>query len=57
MSGWHTTSRHTRGYGHQWDKLRAAILEYDDIEERMGGMIPSKWGVVFGRSSRARRND
>ena len=26
---WPTTSRHTRGYGHQWDKLRKVILQRD----------------------------
>jgi 5-methylcytosine-specific restriction protein A len=26
---WHKTSRHERGYGNDWDKLRKAILERD----------------------------
>lgn len=29
MSGWHKTSRHARGYGSAWDKLRAIILTRD----------------------------
>lgn len=29
MTGWHKTSRHARGYGHQWTKTRAAILKRD----------------------------
>jgi 5-methylcytosine-specific restriction protein A len=29
MSGWHKTSRHERGYGGQWVRLRAAILQRD----------------------------
>lgn len=29
MSGWHRTSRHERGYGSAWDKLRVAILKRD----------------------------
>jgi len=29
MPGWHKTSRHERGYGSKWVKLRAAILKRD----------------------------
>lgn len=29
MSGWHTTSRHARGYDHRWVKTRARILKRD----------------------------
>ena len=31
MSGWHRTSRHARGYGSAWDKLRLQILERDNF--------------------------
>lgn len=30
MPGWHTTSRHERGYGYQWQKLRQVILRRDN---------------------------
>jgi 5-methylcytosine-specific restriction protein A len=30
MSGWHKTSRHERGYGSKWVKLRAVILKRDN---------------------------
>lgn len=30
MSGWHQSSRHERGYGTQWDKLRKHVLRRDD---------------------------
>lgn len=26
---WHKTSRHARGYGNEWDKLRTRILDRD----------------------------
>lgn len=29
MAGWHKTSRHERGYGTAWDKLRLTILSRD----------------------------
>lgn len=29
MSGWHTTSRHARGYGADWDRIRARVLSRD----------------------------
>lgn len=29
MSGWHRTSRHARGYGSAWDRLRLQILKRD----------------------------
>jgi 5-methylcytosine-specific restriction protein A len=29
MSGWHKTSRHARGYGSKWVKLRALIMQRD----------------------------
>lgn len=29
MSGWHRTSRHARGYGSQWDRLRVQVLKRD----------------------------
>jgi 5-methylcytosine-specific restriction protein A len=29
MSGWHKTSRHARGYGSRWVKLRAIIMQRD----------------------------
>ena len=30
MTGWHKTSRHERGYGSVWVKLRERILRRDD---------------------------
>lgn len=30
MPGWHTSSRHERGYGYKWQKLRQVILRRDD---------------------------
>jgi len=29
-SGWPTTSRHERGYGSSWDRLRIAVLKRDN---------------------------
>lgn len=29
MSGWHRQSRHARGYGTAWDKLRLIVLRRD----------------------------
>ena len=29
MPGWHGTSRHERGYGYQWTKLRSYVLARD----------------------------
>jgi 5-methylcytosine-specific restriction protein A len=29
LSGWHRTSRHARGYGSAWDRLRAQVLKRD----------------------------
>lgn len=29
MPGWHSTSRHDRGYGYQWVKLRERIMRRD----------------------------
>lgn len=29
MSGWHTTSRQSRGYGKEWDRIRPVILRRD----------------------------
>ena len=29
VTGWSTTSRHERGYGYEWDKIRLLILERD----------------------------
>jgi len=29
MAGWHSTSRRSRGYGPEWDRLRKAILKRD----------------------------
>jgi 5-methylcytosine-specific restriction enzyme A len=38
MSGWHRTSRHARGYGTAWDKLRLQILKRDSYRCRGGAL-------------------
>lgn len=42
-SNWPTTSRHARGYGSRWDKLRKVILRRDNglcqCDECQGGKI------------------
>jgi len=42
-SNWPTTSRHTRGYGSSWDKLRIVILKRDNglcqCNECQGGKV------------------
>ena len=30
MTGWHRTSRHERGYGGAWDRIRKQVLQRDN---------------------------
>lgn len=43
QTGWSTESRHRRGYGSKWDKLRKVVLQRDNglcqCEDCLGGRL------------------